>query len=58
MHDWELAVNSVSTTEKTGIARVFSVDVGYLENIGGRFRIVLLGWALEVYGPVRSGDSR
>lgn len=48
---WELVINGGASAEKSGRSWLFSVDAGYLENIGGRFRVVLFGWGLEVYGP-------
>ena len=58
MRAWEVCVNAAPTAEKSGMARIFSVDVGYLETIGGRCRIVVCGWSFEVYGPMRSDTLR
>jgi hypothetical protein len=46
---WEACLHY--TAEKSGLSWLFSVDVGHLENIGGRCRVVMFGWGLEVYGP-------
>lgn len=48
---WEVCLNGGAAAEKWGLSWLLSVDAGYLENMGGRFRVVLCGWGLEVYGP-------
>lgn len=53
MDGWEFCVVGVNKREKSGLARVLSVDPGYLEDIGGRFRLVIFGWGIEVYGPMK-----
>lgn len=58
MRNWEWCLNAIPKNEKTGISRVFSVDLGYLSDIGGRLRVVLCGWGLEVFGPMRRDGLR
>jgi hypothetical protein len=56
---WEACLNAVPHAEKAGeplpdrvsFAGLFSIDPGYLENIGGRFRVVVGRRCVEVYGP-------
>lgn len=58
MRNWEMCLNSVSTKEVKGLARVFSVDVGYLQDIGGLCRVVIFGWGIELYGKAPQNSLR
>lgn len=56
MDRWEFAVIAACPVElrQLGKSRWLSLDWGYDEPIGGVFRLVVMGWGLIVWRPMRA----